>query len=123
MSARASGAHVFFHVAAGGVKVDDPKSSTMRNQREVALPAAPERVRAPPGPRFVPGRPDGRRLPQHPGLSTIMWGNDYPHAEGTFRRSRELLVTQFAGVPDEERALIVGGSLGALLGFEAPARV
>ena len=25
------------------------------------------------------------------GLSTIMWGNDYPHAEGTFRGSQELL--------------------------------
>ncbi len=25
------------------------------------------------------------------GLSTIVWGNDYPHAEGTFRGSRELL--------------------------------
>ncbi len=25
------------------------------------------------------------------GLSTIMWGNDYPHAEGTFRGSQELI--------------------------------
>ena len=25
------------------------------------------------------------------GLSTVMWGNDYPHAEGTFRGSQELL--------------------------------
>jgi hypothetical protein len=25
------------------------------------------------------------------GLSTIVWGNDYPHAEGTFRGSRELM--------------------------------
>ena len=25
------------------------------------------------------------------GLSTIVWGNDYPHAEGTFRGSRELI--------------------------------
>ena len=54
------------------------------------------------------------------GLSTIVWGNDYPHAEGTFRRSQELIATQFAGVPDAERAVIVGGSLGGLLGFEAP---
>jgi predicted TIM-barrel fold metal-dependent hydrolase len=56
------------------------------------------------------------------GLSTIVWGNDYPHAEGTFRGSRELIKQQFAGVPDDERAAILGGTLGGLLGF-APATV
>ena len=54
------------------------------------------------------------------GLSTIVWGNDYPHAEGTFRGSQELLATQMAGVPDDERKAMVGGTLGGLLGFEAP---
>ena len=52
------------------------------------------------------------------GLSTIVWGNDYPHAEGTFRGSRELLRTQFAGVPDEERKAIVGGTLAGVLGID-----
>jgi len=51
------------------------------------------------------------------GLSTIVWGNDYPHAEGTFRRSRELIAEQFAGVPDDERRAILGGTLGDLLGY------
>ncbi len=46
-----------------------------------------------------------------------MWGNDYPHAEGTFRSSQELNARQFAGVPDDERKAIVGGTLGNLLGF------
>jgi predicted TIM-barrel fold metal-dependent hydrolase len=54
------------------------------------------------------------------GVSTIVWGNDYPHAEGTFRGSRRLLAELFAGVPDEERDAMVGGTLGGLLGFEAP---
>ncbi len=53
------------------------------------------------------------------GLSTIVWGNDYPHAEGTFRGSRELLKTQLSDVPDDERKAIVGGTLGKLLGFDA----
>jgi predicted TIM-barrel fold metal-dependent hydrolase len=53
------------------------------------------------------------------GLSTIIWGNDYPHAEGTFRHSQELIAHQFAGVPDAERAAIIGGTLGGLLGFDA----
>jgi hypothetical protein len=54
------------------------------------------------------------------GLSTIVWGNDYPHAEGTFRGSQQLLATQMAGVPDAERKAMVGGTLGDLLGL-APA--
>ncbi|MBV9486404.1 MAG: amidohydrolase family protein [Frankiaceae bacterium] len=54
------------------------------------------------------------------GVSSIVWGNDYPHAEGTFRGSRELIGKLFAGVPADERAAILGGTLGDLLGFEAP---
>ncbi len=54
------------------------------------------------------------------GLSTIVWGADYPHAEGTFRRSPELIASLFAGVPPAERALILGGTMGRLLGLEAP---
>lgn len=53
------------------------------------------------------------------GISTVVWGNDYPHAEGTWGRSQELLAKQFAGVPDVERAAIVGGTLGDVLGFKA----
>jgi predicted TIM-barrel fold metal-dependent hydrolase len=54
------------------------------------------------------------------GLSTVVWGADYPHAEGTFRHSPELIADLFAGVPDDERAAMLGGTLGGLLGF-APA--
>jgi hypothetical protein len=53
------------------------------------------------------------------GLSTIVWGNDYPHAEGTFRGSRELMDKLFADVPADERAAMVGGTLGDLLGLDA----
>ena len=55
------------------------------------------------------------------GLSTIVWGADYPHAEGTFRHSPELVSSLFAGVPDDERAAILGGTLGGLMGFAARA--
>jgi hypothetical protein len=54
------------------------------------------------------------------GLSSIVWGNDYPHAEGTFRGSRQLIADQFVGVPDNERDAMVGGTLGTLLGLKAP---
>jgi hypothetical protein len=53
-------------------------------------------------------------------VSSIVWGNDYPHAEGTFRGSRELIATQFVGVPDDEKAAMIGGTLADLLGFSAP---
>lgn len=56
------------------------------------------------------------------GLSSIVWGNDYPHAEGTFRGSKQLLATQFAGVPDAERKAMVGGTLGGILGVGAGVR-
>ncbi|HEX4777513.1 MAG TPA: amidohydrolase, partial [Acidimicrobiia bacterium] len=52
------------------------------------------------------------------GVSSIVWGNDYPHAEGTFRGSRELIDGLFVGVPADERAAMIGGTLARLLGFD-----
>jgi predicted TIM-barrel fold metal-dependent hydrolase len=52
------------------------------------------------------------------GLSTIIWGNDYPHAEGTFRSSAEAIAENFAGVPDADRAAILGGTLAGVVGFD-----
>jgi predicted TIM-barrel fold metal-dependent hydrolase len=54
------------------------------------------------------------------GVSTLVWGADYPHAEGTFMNSRESIARQFAGVSDDDRRAIVGGTLGSLLGVEVP---
>ena len=52
------------------------------------------------------------------GLTTVMWGNDYPHAEGTFLGSQELIDLHFAGVSDEDRAAILGGTLADVVGFD-----
>jgi len=52
------------------------------------------------------------------GLSTVMWGNDYPHAEGTFRGSEQCVAENFAGVPDEDRAALLGGTLARVVGFD-----
>jgi len=57
------------------------------------------------------------------GLSTIMWGNDYPHAEGTFRGSAECIAENFAGVPDEDRAAILGGTLAGIVGFDVSTKL
>ncbi len=88
-------------------------------EREVALPVEAERVRAAPIPHLVPGRSRGGRLPASPELSTLIWGNDYPHAEGTFRGSRELLERQLGDLPANERAALVGGTLAGLLRLDA----
>src|SRR5207244_42702 len=52
------------------------------------------------------------------GVTSIVWGNDYPHAEGTFRGSRELLAKQCAGAPagvaSDVAAEIVTGGGGAI---------
>jgi predicted TIM-barrel fold metal-dependent hydrolase len=51
------------------------------------------------------------------GVGTLLWGNDYPHHEGTWPRSQEALAQQFAGVPEDETRRIIGGTAAALYGF------
>ena len=52
------------------------------------------------------------------GIETIMWGNDYPHPEGTWPSSQEVAAKQFADVPDDELRAIVGGTASAVFGFD-----
>ena len=44
------------------------------------------------------------------GMDTLQWGSDYPHAESTFPRSREILDGILIGCTEEEKAKIVGGN-------------
>ena len=44
------------------------------------------------------------------GVDNLMWGADYPHTEGTFPRSREILAEILAECTEEEKAKIVGGN-------------
>ena len=55
------------------------------------------------------------------GVSTLVWGADYPHAEGTFLHTRDAIEYQFRDVDPDERRAILGGTLGGLLGVQAPA--
>jgi predicted TIM-barrel fold metal-dependent hydrolase len=52
------------------------------------------------------------------GVETLMWGNDYPHPEGTWPRSQEVCAEQFADVPDDEFRAMVGGTAARVFGFE-----
>jgi predicted TIM-barrel fold metal-dependent hydrolase len=40
-----------------------------------------------------------------------MWGSDYPHFDSTFPESREVIACNFAGMPEDEQALILGGNM------------
>jgi predicted TIM-barrel fold metal-dependent hydrolase len=48
---------------------------------------------------------------------TLMFGTDYPHHEGTFPHTQEVIDRIFAGVPEAETALIVGGNAAKLYHF------
>jgi predicted TIM-barrel fold metal-dependent hydrolase len=54
------------------------------------------------------------------GIDTLVWGSDYPHAEGTFRRSHEAIDHLFEGVDPADRAKIVGGTMAKLMDFRIP---
>ena len=60
----------------------------------------------------------GIELRHHIGVDSLMWGNDYPHAESTFPRSRQVLDEILEGVPDDERAKIVGGNTKRVYHFD-----
>ena len=44
------------------------------------------------------------------GVDNLMWGSDYPHAESTFPRSREILDQMLEKVSEDEKAKIEGGN-------------
>jgi predicted TIM-barrel fold metal-dependent hydrolase len=45
------------------------------------------------------------------GVDKMMWGSDYPHFDSTFPKSRQAIARNFAGVPEDEQALILGGNM------------
>jgi predicted TIM-barrel fold metal-dependent hydrolase len=60
----------------------------------------------------------GIRLRDLIGVDNMMWGSDYPHSESTFPKSREILAHILAGVPQDERAKIVGQNAARLYNFD-----
>ena len=52
------------------------------------------------------------------GVDNLMWGSDYPHAESTFPRSREIVERIMQGVPQEEKAKILRENAAKLYHFD-----
>jgi predicted TIM-barrel fold metal-dependent hydrolase len=52
------------------------------------------------------------------GINNLMWGNDYPHQESTFPKSREIIDELFSECTQEEKAKIVGGNAARIYGLD-----
>ena len=59
----------------------------------------------------------GIQLRSRIGVDNLLWGSDYPHAESTFPRSREIVDHLLRDVPEEEKAKIAGGNTACLYHF------
>ena len=55
------------------------------------------------------------------GVGNLMWGNDFPHPEGTWPHTREWLRTQFWDIPVDETQQILGTNAAAVYGFDQAA--
>jgi predicted TIM-barrel fold metal-dependent hydrolase len=51
------------------------------------------------------------------GIDCLLWGNDYPHNEGSFPYSQEWVDKQFAGVPETDVDAMVRGTAARLFGI------
>jgi len=60
----------------------------------------------------------GIQLREYVGVNTLMWGSDYPHAESTFPKSREIVDRILNGIPEEEKILIAGGNCAKMFGID-----
>ncbi len=51
--------------------------------------------------------PIALRLLDYTSADVLMWGSDYPHDEGTFPHSQEVIERTFAGISAEDKRKIV----------------
>jgi len=54
-------------------------------------------------------------------VDCFMWGNDYPHHEGTWPHSAEAIERTMGDLSDASRAKILGLNAARLFGFDVPA--
>ena len=52
------------------------------------------------------------------GAERVLWGNDYPHYEGTFPYNLESLRLTFTDVPERERRMLFGENAAGLYNFD-----
>jgi predicted TIM-barrel fold metal-dependent hydrolase len=52
-----------------------------------------------------------------PGGKNIMWSSDYPHSETTFPNSRDIILRDFEGIPEDDVKDIINNNARKLLGL------
>ena len=55
------------------------------------------------------------------GIDRLLWGDDYPHHEGTWPRSQEAIDRTMGDLTESERRQVLGLNAAQLYGFEPPA--
>jgi predicted TIM-barrel fold metal-dependent hydrolase len=58
------------------------------------------------------------RMREDIGVANMLWGSDYPHYEGSWPRSKELVARALADVPHDERRAILCENAATLYGFD-----
>ena len=53
-------------------------------------------------------------------MDCLMWGNDYPHHEGTWPHSAEAIERTMPRLTDDQRAKVLGLNAARLFGFDVP---
>ena len=52
------------------------------------------------------------------GVRTLLWGNDFPHPEGTWPHTRRSIRDVFADVPTDETAQMLGSTTAEVYRFD-----
>lgn len=60
----------------------------------------------------------GIQLRHYIGVDNLMWASDYPHAESTFPKSREIVDHILEGIPNDEKLKIAGDNAAKLYRFD-----
>ncbi len=55
------------------------------------------------------------------GVGNLMWGNDFPHPEGTWPHTAEFLRRAFRDIPTDETRAMLGGTAATVYGFDTDA--
>lgn len=93
-------------------------------QHPINLLTGPPALEAPPG-HYLKRQahatfmwdPQAVALREFTGTDCLLWGNDYPHPEGSFPWSQEWVDKQFAGVPEDQIDAIVRRNAADLFGI------
>src|SRR5712692_8584932 len=64
--------------------------------------------------------PIGLQTRQWVGIENLLWGDDYPHHEGTWPRSQAVIERTMADLTEDERQKVLGLNAAKLYGFEVP---